>query len=229
MPRPRGDRRAQRPARHQGMVDVRVAPQAGIPGRMQPRRGPRSDAPDFGPVLTDPRAQGQRPSGRPFLVAARALSRAAHLPKRAATNRTGSPRVPATGHAAHAVVAPAAPPTMPPLPEASRDPGGRASSGGLAHGGGLLSAAPRQAPAQRTVARQGRQQRDQEGHAGRTLGRTAFAGAAEAPQARARWTAGWQPTWLHPSAVWPTPPERKRGRPSLGAPPEPRVDHRGGA
>jgi hypothetical protein len=73
MPITRGDRRAQRPDRHHGMLELLVAHQAGIPVLLPPRRGQRRDGPDGGHLRTAPMAPLQLTSGTPRRVADRAL------------------------------------------------------------------------------------------------------------------------------------------------------------
>jgi transposase len=73
MPITRGYSRDQRPALNQGMLDLLVAHQAGIPVLMKPLRGNSRDAPDFGQLLDDPVAPWPLPYGTTFLVADSAL------------------------------------------------------------------------------------------------------------------------------------------------------------
>jgi hypothetical protein len=190
-----------------------------MPVLLTPRRGQRSAAHDCGPILTDQRAQVQRTSGTTFLVADRALARAAHLPKLAAPRLQWSTRVPATLREAQAVLAPAEPQTRAPRTEGSRSHGGPARYGGVAPRWGLLHSAPRQPQAQRPVAQPWLQQRAHAVHACKTLGRTACACDAEAPQALARVAHAMPPTCLHHRTVCPTPQSGQRGRPGPGAQP----------
>jgi len=164
-----------------------------------------------------------------LLVAASALYSAENLQKLADTNLTWIPRVPATLREAQAILAQAEPQTMTPLTEGYRYQGVRSSYGGIEQRWGLLSSEPRQAQAQRTVDRQWRKQSDQEVTAFRALCRTALACEADAQQALARFAEGLQTTFLHDSAVCPTPHYKKRGRPSPGAQPDHLVYHIGGA
>ncbi len=100
---PRGYSRDQRPDLNPVMLDWIVAPQAGIPVLMQPLSGHRSDAPDFGQIITDPIAQLQSTYGTTFLVADSALYRAEKLQQLAETRTQWITRVPATLSAAQAV------------------------------------------------------------------------------------------------------------------------------
>ena len=226
---PRGYSRAQRPDLNQVMVDLIVEHQAGLPVLMQPLRGNSRDAHACGHVITDPRAPLQLTYGMTFLVADRALESAENLPKLAETNLQWIPRVPATWREAQTILAQAEPQTMAPLPEGYRYRVGPSSSGGIEPRWGRIHAAPRQPQAQHTVDKQGRMQSDQEVKACRTLCRTALACEADAPQARARCTEGLPTTFLHDSAVCPTPHYRQRGRPGPGAQPAHLVYHIVGA
>ena len=113
----RGDSRDQRPDLNQVMLDLIVEHQAGIPVLMQPLSGTRSDAHDFGQVITAHLAQWQLTYGLTCLGADSALYRAENLQKLADTNLTWIPRVPAPRREAQAVLAQAAPQTMAPLTE----------------------------------------------------------------------------------------------------------------
>ena len=57
IPIPRGSSRDQRPDLNQGMLDLLVEPQAGMPVRMQPLSGHRRDGHDFGQIIPDPMTQ----------------------------------------------------------------------------------------------------------------------------------------------------------------------------
>jgi hypothetical protein len=115
MHRPRGSRRDQRPARHHGLRDVLVAPQAGMPVLMQPRSGQRSAAHAVGQRSTDPLAPLPSTSGTTCLGADSARSSAEHLQQLAAPRAQWRPRVPAPWRAAQAVWAQAEPPSLAPL------------------------------------------------------------------------------------------------------------------
>ena len=183
-----------------------VEPQAGIPVLLQPLRGQRHDGTACGHVVSDPMAPLPPTATPTYLVADSALYRTENLPKLAATRLTGLPRVPATVHAAQAVLAQAAPQTLAPRTEGSRSRVGPARSGGVAPRWGLLSSAPRQPQAQRTVDKQWRTRRDGDVKAFQTLGRTALACEAEAHQALAPWAHDVQATLLHASPLCPPPP-----------------------
>jgi transposase len=96
----RGYRRDHRPALKQVMLDLIVAPQAGIPRLMKPLRGHTSDASACGRVVTAPSAQRHMTSGPTYLVAESALSSAEHLQPLAHTGSRWITRVPATFTAA---------------------------------------------------------------------------------------------------------------------------------
>jgi transposase len=225
----RGYSRDHRSDLNQVMLDLIVEHQAGIPVLMKPLSGNSSDVHDFGQVITDHIAQLQITYGLTFLVADSALYSAENLQKLAETNLKWITRVPATLHEAQAVLAQADPQTMAPLTEGYRYHVVRSSYGGIEQRWVLLYSEHRQAQAQRTVDTQWRTQSDQEVKAFRTLCRTTFACEADAQQALARFTEGLQTTFLHDSAVCPTPHYRKRGRPSPGAQPDHVVYHIVGA
>jgi transposase len=225
----RGYSRDHRSDLNQVMLDLIVEHQASIPVLMKPLSGNSSDVHDFGQVITDHIAQLQITYGLTFLVADSALYSAENLQKLAETNLKWITRVPATLHEAQAVLAQADPQTMAPLTEGYRYHVVRSSYGGIEQRWVLLYSEHRQAQAQRTVDTQWRTQSDQEVKAFRTLCRTTFACEADAQQALARFTEGLQTTFLHDSAVCPTPHYRKRGRPSPGAQPDHVVYHIVGA
>jgi transposase len=211
------------------MLDLIVEHQAGIPVLMKPLSGNSSDAHDFGQVITDHIAQLQITYGMTFLVADSALYSAENLQKLAETNLKWITRVPATLREAQTILAQADPQTMAPLTEGYRYRVVPSSYGGIEQRWVLIHSEPRQPQAQRTVDKQWRTQSDQEGKAFRTLCRTAFACEADAQQALVRFAEGLQTTFLHDSAVCPTPHYRKRGRPGPGAQPDHLVYHIVGA
>ena len=225
----RGYSRDQRPDLNQVMLDLIVEHQAGIPVLMKPLSGNSSDAHDFGQVITDHIAQLQITYGMTFLVADSALYSAENLQKLADTNLKWITRVPATLREAQTILAQADPQTMAPLTEGYRYRVVPSSYGGIEQRWVLIHSEPRQPQAQRTVDKQWRTQSDQEAKAFRTLCRTAFACEADAQQALARFAEGLQTTFLHDSAVCPTPHYRKRGRPGPGAQPDHLVYHIVGA
>lgn len=225
----RGYSRDQRPDLNQVMLDLIVEHQAGIPVLMKPLNGNSSDAHDFGQVLTDHIAQLQLTYGMTFLVADSALYSAENLQKLADTNLKWITRVPATLREAQTILAQADPQTMAPLTEGYRYRVVPSSYGGIEQRWVLIHSEPRQPQAQRTVDKQWRTQSDQEVKAFRTLCRTAFACEADAQQALARFAEGLQTTFLHDSAICPTPHYRKRGRPGPDAQPDHFVYHIVGA
>jgi len=93
---PRGSSRDQRPDLNQVLLALVVEHHAGIPVLMKPLSGNRSDAQDFGHIITDHIAQWQITYGTTCLVADRALSRAENLQKLAETRTKWITRVPAT-------------------------------------------------------------------------------------------------------------------------------------
>jgi len=202
---PRGSSREQRPALPPVRLAVMVAHQAGLPGLMPPLRGHSREAQDGGQRLAAPVAPVPSPSGSPCLVADRALARAAHRQQLAAPRTPGSPRVPAPLRAAQAVVAPAHPQTMTPLPAGDRSRVGPSSDGGGAPRWVRIHAAPRQPQAPRTVDQPWRTQRAAEGTACQPRCRTAFACAAEARHALARFAHDVQTTFLADSTISPRP------------------------
>jgi transposase len=118
---------------------------------------------------------------------------------------------------------------MAPLTEGYRSHGVPSSYGGVAQRWVLIYSEPRQPQAQRTVDKQWRKQSDHEVKAFQTLCRTAFACAADAHQALARFAHALQTTLLYESPVYPTPHYGKRGRPGAGAQPAQLVYHIAGA
>jgi transposase len=218
-----GSSRAHRPDLNQGMVALVVEHHAGSPVLMKPLSGNSSDAQEFGQVIRDHIAHLHTTYGAPSLVADSALSSADNLQKRAETQLQWITRVPATLGEAQAVLAQADPQTMAPLREGYRYCVMPSTYGGVAQRWVLLYAEQRQPHAQRAVDKPWRTPSDQEVKAFKTLCRTAFACAADAQQARTRFVAGLQTTFLHESTVCPTPPYGKRGRPGPGAQPAPLV------
>ena len=196
---------------------------------MQPLSGTSQEGKACGHVVRDPMAQLHPPAHPTDLVADSALYSAENRQKLAATSRTWIPRVPATWHEAQAVLAQAAPQTMAPLTEGSRSHVVPSNYGGGAPRWVLIYAEPRQPPAQRTVDKQWRKQSDRAVQAFQTRCRTAFACAAEAHQALARFAHDGQTTFLSDRIVCPTPQDGKRGRPGPGAQPAQSVEHIAGA
>ena len=225
----RGSSREQRPDRNQVMLALIVEHQAGIPVLRKPLSGNSSETHDFGQIIKDHRAQLQRTSGTLCLVADSALSRAANLQKLAETRTQWITRVPATLHEAQTVLARAEPQTMAPLTEESRYPVVPSTYGGVEQRWVLLHSEPRQPQAPRTVDKQLRQPSAQEVKGCKQLCRTAFACAAEAPQALASCAQDWQATCLATSTERVRPRDDTRGRPGEGAQPDQVVYHSDGA
>jgi len=224
-----GYSRDHRPALNQGMLELVVEHQAGIPVLMQPLSGNSHDGKAFGQVVSDHMAQ-LHPTATPTdLVADRALYSAENLQKLAETRLKWITRVPATLHEAQVVLAQADPQTMAPLTEGYRYHVVPSSYGGVAQRWVLIYSESRQPQAQRTVDKQWRQQSAHEVQAFQTLCRTAFACEADAHQALARFTHDLQTTCLSDSTVCPTPHYGKRGRPRPGAQPAQIVYHSAGA
>lgn len=141
------------------------------------------------------------------------------MPKLAETSLQWITRVPATLTEAQAVLAQANPQTMAPRTEGYRSHVVPSSYGGVAQRWVLIHSEPRQPQAQRTVDKQWRKQRADEVQACKTRCRTAFACDADAHQALTRFAHDVQTTFLSDSTVYPTPQDRKRGRPGPGAQP----------
>jgi transposase len=224
-----GESREHRPDLNQVMLELVVEHQAGIPVLRQPLSGNSNDGKAFGQVISDHIAQLHTTYNPTYLVADSALSSAENLQKLAATSRKWIPRVPATLTEAQEVLAQAQPETMASLPDGYRYAVVASRYGGVTQRWVLLYSDHRQAQAQRTVEKQWRKQSDQAVKACKTLCRTAFACGADAQQALTRFVAGLQTTFLHDSAVCPTPHYRKRGRPGPGVQPDPIVYHMAGA
>jgi transposase len=225
----RGYRRDHRPDLNQGMLELVVEHQAGIPVLMQPLSGNSHDGTVFGQVVSDHIAQLHTTYGAPYLVADSALYSADNLQKLAETRLKWITRVPATLREAQAVLAQADPQTMAPLTEGYRYRVVPSSYGGVAQRWMLIHSEPRQPQAQRTVDKQWLKHRAREAKAFQTLGRTAFACEADAQQALTRFAHDLQTTFLHASTVSPTPHYGKRGRPGSGAQPDQIVYHIAGA
>jgi Domain of unknown function (DUF4277) len=224
-----GSRREHRPALNPGRGAGGVEHQAGLPLLMQPLRGNSSESTGCGQGVSAPRAQRPPPAPATELGADRALDHAEPRPQVAATGLPWLPRGPAPLREAPAVLAQA-----PLATRAARSAGYRSAGVAAREGGGAprwvrSDSDHRQPPAPRTGATQGRQQSEQAGRACQTLGRTAWACAAEAQPARRRLGAGWQTTGLHARTVSSPPPYGQRRRPGPGAPPAQRVAHLTGA
>jgi transposase len=211
------------------MGELGVAPHAGLPVLLPPLRGTRSAGKAFGQVGSEPSAPLQTTYRPLSLGADRALYSADNRHKLADPSLQWIPRGPATVPEAQEGLAQAPPESLPPLQTGYRARSVLSTSGGGAQRWGLLSSEQRQPQAQRPVDKRGRKQRQHEGNAGKTLGRTAFAWEADAHQALARLVPDWPTTFLHDSPVCPTPRSGKRGRPGPGTPPAQIVSHSAGA
>jgi transposase len=216
----RGHSRDQRPDLTQGMLDVLVAHQAGIPVLMQPLSGNRSDAQAFGQIVSEPMGQLQPTYGMPCLVADSALYSADHLQQLAETPMTWIPRVPATLSAAQAALAQANPQTMAPVLEGYRYHELTSTYGKVEQRWVRIYSEPRQAQVQRTVDKQRLKHSAQDSKACKKVCGTTCACEADARQALATWERGLQATCLHQTTVRPISRYGKRGRPGPGAPPD---------
>jgi transposase len=215
----RGYSRDQRPDLNQGMLDLMVEHQAGIPVLMKPLSGNSSDVTDFGQIITDHMAQMQITYSLTYLVAASALYSAENLQKLAETRTQWITRVPATLREAQAVLAQADPQTMASLTEQYRYQVVPSTYGGVEQRWMLIHSEPRQPQAQRTVDKQLRLQSEQEVKAWKKLCGTPFACEADARQALSVFEQSLQATFLHNSTVHATPRYGTRGRPRHSAPP----------
>jgi transposase len=224
-----GYSRDHRPDLNQGMLELVVEHQAGIPVLMQPLSGNSHDGKAFGQVVSDHIAQLHPTANPTYLVADSALYSAENLQKLAETSRKWITRVPATLHEAQVVLAQADPQTMAPLTEGYRYRVVPSRYGGVAQRWVLIYSEPRQPQAPRTVDKQWLKQSDREVKAFQTLCRTAFACEADAQQALAHFAHDLQATFLHDSTICPTPQYKKRGRPGPGAQPDQIVYHIVGA
>jgi transposase len=155
-----------------------------------------------------------------YLVADRALYREANLEKLAQTQMKWITRVPATLHEAQAALAQADPQAMVSLTEGYRAHELTSTYGGVEQRWVLIYSEARQAPAQRTVDKQLRQQSDQEVKALKKLCGVTFACEADARQALATFAQDLQATFLGASTVRATPRYGKRGRPGQGVQPD---------
>jgi hypothetical protein len=216
-----GDSRDHRPDRNQVLRELMLEHQAGLPVRMQPLRGHRRDAPACGRIVKAHMAPWHTTYGTTALVADRALSRETTLQPLATTPLTWMTRVPATLPDAQAMRAQADLQTMAPLTDGERDHLLASTSGGVAPRGVRIDSAHRHPQAQPTVGRQLRTPGEPAGQAFQPRCRATFACAAEAQQALAPLTHGFQATCLHEVAGRSTPRSRTRGRPGPGTLPAP--------
>jgi transposase len=181
----RGSSREQRPDLKQVMLELMVEHQAGIPRLRKPLRGNSSDTQDVGQAVRLHMNQLQTPYGLTYLVADRALYRAANLEKRAQTPMKWSTRVPATVRDVQAALAQAHPSAMVALQEGYRSHAWPSTYGGVEQRWVLSHSEPRQVQAQRTIDQQWRKQSDQEVKALKKVGGVTLACEADARQALA--------------------------------------------
>jgi transposase len=154
------------------------------------------------------------------MVADSALDNAENLQPLTQTRSTWITRVPATVSEAPAALAEADPATMIPLMEGDRAQVRTSTSGGMAQRWALIYSEPRRPPAQRTVEKQLFNQRSAEVKAFQQLGRTVFAGDADAQQAFATFAQGMHATHLHAVSIQPTRRYAKPGRPGQASVPD---------
>jgi transposase len=211
------------------MLALSVDHQAGIPLLRQPLSGKTSDAIDVRHVVTAHLAPLHLTYGTAYLVADSALDKAAHRQQLAPMPGTWITRVPATLSEAQAALAAADPPTMAPLMEGYRSHLLGSTSGDAAHRWRRISAEHRRPQAQPTVETPRLRQGAAEVQAFKPLSRTAFACEAEAQQALATFTPGWQATRFHAVTIRPTRHSATRGRPGKATVPTAQACHSEGA
>jgi transposase len=216
----RGYSRDHRPDLNQGMLELIVEHQAGIPVLMKPLSGTRSDAPEFGQVIRTHIEQLQTTSGLTYLVADSALYSEENLQQLAETRLKWITRVPATVSEAQAALARVDPQGMAPLMEGYRYHVLPSTYGGVEQRWVLIYSERRQPQAQRTVDKQLLKHGEQEVKAFKKLCRTTCVCAADAQQALATFAHGLQATFLAHSTVCPMPRYGQRGRPGQEAQPE---------
>jgi transposase len=187
---------------------------------MTPLSGNSSDPQTFGQVIRAHIEQLHTTYGATSLVADSALYSEDNLDKLAQTAIKWITRVPATLSAAQAALAQADPQAMAALHEGYRYHELTSTYGGVEQRWVLIYSEPRQAPAQRTVDKQLRQQSDKEVKAFKTLGSTTFACEADARQALSAFERSGQATCLTTSTVRAQPRYGKRGRPGRDAQPD---------
>jgi len=197
-----------------------VEHQAGIPLLMTPLSGHSRDAHDCAEVVCTQVNQLQTTYGTTSLVADRALYSAANLQKLAQTRLRWMTRVPATWSEAQAALAQVNPHALASLTEGYRDHELRSAYGEIEQRWVLISSEARQPPAQHTVDRPWRQQRDQEVKAFKKLCGTTGACEADARQALSLFEQALQATWLGTSTVRALLRDDKPGRPGQGAQPD---------
>ena len=216
----KGYNRDHRPDLNQGMLELMVEHQAGIPILMTPLSGHSRDPQTFGQVIRAHIEPLHTVYGATSLVADSALYRADNLDKLAQTAIKWSTRVPATLSEAQAALAQANPQAMAVRQEGDRSHELTSTYGGVEPRWVLISSEPRRVPAQRTIDKPLRQQRDKEVKALKQFCSTTLACEAEARQALSAFEQGLQATFLTTSTMRAQPCYGKRGRPGRDAQPD---------
>jgi transposase len=216
----KGYSRDHRPDLNQVMLELIVEHQAGIPLLMKPLSGNSSDAQAFGQVIRSHIEQLHTTYGATYMVADSALYSAENLATLAQTALKWITRVPATLREAQAALAHAEPQAMAPLHEGYRYHEVPSTYGGVEQRWVLIYSEPRQAQAQRTVAKHLRTQSNKEVKAFKKLCSTPFACEADARQALATFEQDLHATFLSTSAVHAQPRYGQRGRPGRDAQPD---------
>lgn len=178
-----GSSRDHRPDLHQGRLALIIAPHAGLPVLMQPRRGNTHAGVACGHVLTEHVQPLHTACQVTSLVAASAWYSAEHLSTLAASGLQWLTRVPATLQEAREVLAPITPSTMPPLTDGYRYQERTATDADVAQRWSVIDSEARQARVQRTGEKPMHTASTAELQACKKLCRTALACAADAPQA----------------------------------------------
>ena len=216
----KGYNRDHRPDLNQVMLELMVEHQAGIPILMTPLSGHSRDPQTFGQVIRAHIEPWHTVYGATSLVADSALYSEDNLDKLAQTAIKWSTRVPATLSAAQAALAQANPQAMAVRQEGDRSHELTSTYGGVEPRWVLISSEPRRVPAQRTIDKPLRQQRDKEVKALKQFCSTTLACEAEARQALSAFEQGLQATFLTTSTMRAQPCYGKRGRPGRDAQPD---------
>ena len=225
----RGYSRDHRPDLNQGMLELIIEHQAGMPVLRKPLSGNSSDAKDFGEVVRAHIDQLHTTYGTTYLVADSALYSADNLQKLAQTRMKWITRVPGTLSEAQEVCTHANPARMTPLGEGYRSQDETSTYGGVAQRWVLIYSEPRRQQSQRTVDKQWCKQSDKDTKAFKKLCRLPFACEADAQQALADFAHGFAVTALHHSTIRPVVRYRQRGRPGQDAQPQQVISHIAGA
>jgi transposase len=178
-----GDSRDHRPDLHQVLLELMVAPQAGIPLWMKPLSGHSRDPVACGRVVDEPLAQWCGDDLPRSVVADRARYSAETLGTLATSARQWITRVPATLHEVPAQVANVALATLAPLTDGYRSLEVASSVGGVEQRWLVVDAEARQRRVQRTVDKQLAEQSDAERKAVKNLCAQTLACEADARQA----------------------------------------------